>query len=170
MVFHKAIVVITGMADCFHDYLYTKPILFLWDLSILCVVKYLWPFIISLAWHVEHFFVHCYKQFIKVHYVPKYMSCHKAIVVKVGRTHCLHDYIYVMPIMLLWDLSSLSAVDHLWQFVWYSFQHSLVHWQQQFVNIHHVLKCMSCHKAIVVLVWRKHCFHDYIYIIPILLL
>ena len=34
----------------------------------------------------------------------------------------------------------------------------------------HVPKCMSCHKAIVVITGRAHCFHDYIYITLILLL
>ena len=29
-------------------------------------------------------------------------------------------------------------------------------------DVHHVLKCMSCHKAIVVTIGREHCFHDYI--------
>ena len=33
---------------------------------------------------------------------------------------------------------------------------------------HHMPKCMSCHKAIVVITGRAHCFHDYIYILPIL--
>ena len=33
------------------------------------------------------------------------------------------------------------------------------------VRIHHVPKCMSCHKAIVVITGRAHCFHDYIYIL-----
>ena len=31
-------------------------------------------------------------------------------------------------------------------------------------HAHHVPKCMSCHKAIVVITGRAHCFHDYIYI------
>ena len=35
---------------------------------------------------------------------------------------------------------------------------------------HHVPKCMSYHKAIVVITGRAHCFHDYIYITLILLL
>ena len=30
--------------------------------------------------------------------------------------------------------------------------------------LHHVPKCMSCHKAIVVITGRAHCFHDYVYI------
>ena len=37
-------------------------------------------------------------------------------------------------------------------------------------TVHHVPKCMSCHKAIVVIIGRAHCFHDFIYITPILLL
>ena len=36
--------------------------------------------------------------------------------------------------------------------------------------VHHVPKCMSCHKAIVVITGRAHCFHDYMYITHILLL
>ena len=30
--------------------------------------------------------------------------------------------------------------------------------------LHHVPKCMSCHKAIVMITGRAHCFHDYVYI------
>ena len=37
-------------------------------------------------------------------------------------------------------------------------------------TVHHVPKCMSCHKAIVVITGRAHCFHDYIYIRLILLM
>ena len=37
-------------------------------------------------------------------------------------------------------------------------------------DVHHVLKCMSCHKTIVVITGRAHCFHDCVYITPILLL
>ena len=37
-------------------------------------------------------------------------------------------------------------------------------------TIHHVSKCMSCLKAIVVITERAHCFHDCIYIMPILFL
>ena len=36
--------------------------------------------------------------------------------------------------------------------------------------IHHLPKCKSCHKAIVVITGRAHCFHDNIYITLILLL
>ena len=32
------------------------------------------------------------------------------------------------------------------------------------ITVNHVPKCMSCHKAIVVITGRTHCFHDYIYI------
>ena len=30
-----------------------------------------------------------------VDHVPKYMSCHEAIVVITGRAHCFHDCIYI---------------------------------------------------------------------------
>ena len=33
--------------------------------------------------------------------VPKWMSCHKAIVVITGRAHCFHGYIYTTLILLL---------------------------------------------------------------------
>ena len=35
------------------------------------------------------------------------------------------------------------------------------HWYQQCVTVHHVPKCMSCHKAIVVITGRAYCFHIY---------
>ena len=38
------------------------------------------------------------------------------------------------------------------------------------LTVHHVPKCMSCHKAIVVITGRAHCFHDYIYVTLILLM
>ena len=37
-------------------------------------------------------------------------------------------------------------------------------------TVHHVPKCMSFHKAIVVITGRAHCFHDNISITLILLL
>ena len=49
-------------------------------------------------------------------------------------------------------------------------KHSLVHWYQQCTTVHHVPKCMSCHKAIMMITGRAHCFDDYIYITPIFLL
>ena len=44
---------------------------------------------------------------VTMHHVPKCMSCHNAIVVITRRAHCFHDYIYVMPILLIRDLSPL---------------------------------------------------------------
>ena len=43
-------------------------------------------------------------------------------------------------------------------------------WAHDAHDVHHVPKCMSCHKAIVVITGRAHCFHDYIYIMLILLM
>ena len=36
-----------------------------------------------------------------VHHVPKYMSCHKAIVMITRRAHSFHDKIYITLILLL---------------------------------------------------------------------
>ena len=44
-----------------------------------------------------------------VQHVCKCMSCQKAIVVITGRAH----YVYVTPILLLLDLSTLCVMDHL---------------------------------------------------------
>ena len=57
--------------------------------------------------------VHWYQQCVTVHHVPKCMSCHKATVVITRKAHCFHGYIYITPILLLWDLSTLCVVDHL---------------------------------------------------------
>ena len=49
-------------------------------------------------------------------------------------------------------------------------ENSLVHWYQQCVTVPHVLNCMSCHKFIMMITGRPHCFHDNIYIMLILLI
>ena len=37
-------------------------------------------------------------------------------------------------------------------------------WAIIYTAVHHVPKCMSCHKTIVVITSRVHCFHDCMYI------
>ena len=49
-------------------------------------------------------------------------------------------------------------------------EHSLVYWYQQCVTVHHVPKCMTCHRATVVMTGRAHRFHDCMYIYIIILL
>ena len=48
----------------------------------------------------------------------------------------------------------------------YIYEHNVTvvvcNWYQQCVTVHHVPKCMSSHKAIVVITLRAHCFHNYI--------
>ena len=53
-----------------------------------------------------------------VHYVPKCISCHISIVGITGRANCFHDYIYIMLILHLWDLSTLCVVNHWWPFIY----------------------------------------------------
>ena len=122
-------------------HIYIMPILFLWDLSTLFVVDHLWPLtlrsllsLLNTLW------------FIGTSNVYPYIVCPNAwvtttIVMITGRTHCFHDYIYIM---------------------------SLVHWYQQCVTVHYMPNCMSCHEAITVIARRSYCFHDYIYITSIL--
>ena len=43
-------------------------------------------------------------------------------------------------------------------------ENSLVNWYQQCVTVHHVPRCLSCHKIIVMITERAHCFHDYMYL------
>ena len=49
------------------------------------------------------------------------MRCHKAIVVITERGHCFHDKIYIIVILLLWDLSTLCVVDHLWPLIYITY-------------------------------------------------
>ena len=46
-----------------------------------------------------------------IHDMPKCLSCYKAILLMTIRAHCFHDYICVMSILLLRDLSTLCVVD-----------------------------------------------------------
>ena len=63
------------------------------------------------------------------------------------RAHCSHDCIYIMPMLLLWDLSSLSIVDHLWPLIYKSF-----HWIQ--------------YEILMLFFFRKG-RRQYIYVLPI---
>ena len=49
------------------------------------------------------------------HPQSKCISCHKAIVFITGRTHGFYDFVHIRPTLILWDLSSLYVMDHLWQ-------------------------------------------------------
>ena len=53
-------------------------------------------------------------------------------------------------------LKSLKSA--LWALLALLVEHSLVHWYQQCVTVHHVHACMSCHKAIIVTTGRAHYF------------
>ena len=83
----------------------------------------------------------------------------------------MYGYLYIMPILLLKDLSIRCVVDHLWPLIlrslfgFLSTFSSLFHWYQLCVTIYQVLKCMSWYKAILVITERAYCFHDYIYIV-----
>ena len=62
------------------------------------------------------------------------------------------------------------ALEHMMYGYTLLVEHSLVHWYQQCVTVHHVPKCMSFHKATVVITKMPQSFRDYMYITSILLL
>ena len=133
------------------------PIVNLWDLSTLCVMDHLWPLILYSLLSLLSTLVHCYQQCVTVHHAPKCMSCHKAIVVITATAHSFYDCMYITPILLLWDLSTLCVVDHLWPLRLCSLLRLL---NTPCVRVHHVPKFLRCHKAIVVTTKIAHCFHD----------
>ena len=48
--------------------------------------------------------------------------------------------------------------------------HALGHMMYDYNIVHLMPKCMSCHKVIVVITGRGYCFHDCIFITPVLFL
>ena len=103
----------------------------------------------------EEVYTHIYV-IMKTMYPPGYH--HNGFVATHALGHMMYGYTLLAPMNQTITLLALLV------------EHSLVHWYQQCVTVHHVPKCMSCHKAIVVITGRAHCFHGYIYITPILLL
>ena len=68
------------------------------------VYIYIYIYIYSHKWNernIRNIYMQSWKQCaVRVintnrNHVPKYMSCHKAIVVITGRAHCFHDCIYI---------------------------------------------------------------------------
>ena len=121
-----------------------------------------------LALMVEHSLVHLYQQCGTVHHVPKCMSCHKAIVVITGKGILFPwfhiCYAHFASVSFEHSVCRGSLMTNNITLLALLAQHSLVHWYQQCGTVHHGPRCMSCHKAIMVITERAHCFHDYIYI------
>ena len=110
--------------------------------------------------------IYWYKQCVTVHHVPKCMSCHKAILEITGRAHFFmiaHIY-YSRRASETFELSMCcgSLMTTYITLLAKLVEHSLVHWYQQCVTLHHVPKCMSCHKAIVVITGRAIIYMIYI--------
>ena len=136
-------------------------------LSTLCVVDHLWPLILCSLLSMLSTLVHWYQQCVTVHYVPRCMSCQKAIVVITGRVYCFHDNIYITLILLLWDLNTLWVVDHLWPLIYiYIYIYIFAWWPLTCVDLifkmierkckkscQRMRKCTKCHW------WKKQHFH-----------
>ena len=97
------------------------------------------------------------------------MSCHKALGVITERAHYFHDCIYVHRASVRFEHSVCrgSLMTIYVMLLAELVEYSLVHWYQPVITIHDVPKCMSYHKAILVITGRTHCFHDCIYIMLI---
>ena len=48
--------------------------------------------------------VHWYQQHVTVNYVPRGISCHKAIVVITRRADCFHDYIHICIFICIYNI------------------------------------------------------------------
>ena len=87
-------------------------------------------------------------QCVTVLNVPKCMSSHKGIVMITGR-HIAFMITYILSTLLLWDLSTLCVIDHLWSLILRSLlsllSTPLIHWYQQHVTLHYVPWCMCCY-------------------------
>ena len=66
---------------------------------------------------------------------------------------------YALPVITTWQLMHLGT--------WATGHVNPVH---QYITVHHVAKCISCYKAIVVITGRWNSFRDCIYVMLILLL
>ena len=87
---YVCIYVYTYILRCICIYMYIRLILLLWDFSTLCVVDHLWPLVLcSLLSLLSTFWF-------------------------IGTSNVFYDNIYIMLILLLWDL---CVVDHLWPLV-----------------------------------------------------
>ena len=115
---------------------------------------------ISQISNVTTLLIHWHQQCVTVDCVANCMSWHKVIVVITGKAHCFHDYISVTPILLLWNLSTMCVVDHLWSLI----LRLLLSFLNTIWFIGSLLKCMSWLQAIAVITGRAHCFHVYKYI------
>ena len=68
----------------------------------------------------------------------------------------IYIYIYILYIYYIYTHTYIYSAIYIER----ECLSTLLHWYQQCGTVHHVPRCMSCHKAIVVLTGRAHCFHD----------
>ncbi len=107
-------------------------------------------------------------QCVTVHPVPKFRSCHKAIMVITVRAHCYTFCIFRSLLMQFehsrswigWRVSIRRSLFALCIAHCSQFEHSGDSTLQssQCVTVHPVPKFRSCHKAIMVITVRAHCY------------
>ena len=83
-----------------------------------------------------------------------------------AQVYCFHDYIYITDILLLWDLSTLCVVDHLWPLIWphkYITYIILYYILLYYITLYYITCYMYC---IYIMYYHIRCY--YIVIINIL--
>ena len=77
-------------------------------------------------------------------------------------------YIYIYKYTYIYAI--MKTMYRVGYYNGYVGNHALGHMMYGCNIVHHVPKCISYYKATVVIIGRAHCFHDSIYITPVLLL
>ena len=89
------------------------------------------------------------QQHVTILHVTKCLNCHKAILEITGIADCLHDYVTIMSILLLWDLSTQCVAVPIWSLIlahcFSFFGHSCLHFQCVLARI--ISEWMTCHEA-----------------------
>ena len=88
------------------------------------------------------------------HLVSECMSCHKALVLITRRAHCFHDWIYITPILLLWDLNNGTMCvswirydhDHLYYIYLYIYLYKIYFIYVYIIYIIHIHIYISVHE------------------------
>ena len=113
-----------------------------------------------LVWLDEHSVAHWQHKSVTVYHVPNWINFHRAIMVITVTTHCF-SWLCILCSSYFYDIWELLSVkDHWWTVVLCSLL-GLLSTSRFIGTVHYVNKCMSPHKAIVVITKKVHCFSLY---------
>ena len=98
---------------------------------------------------------------VYVHHVPKYLSCHEASLVIIWG-YIVFRITFIISLSYFCEIWELYEPWITYEDLYYATFFGLL--VPQYLNILHVPKCMSYHRAIEVITRWVHCFHDRIYV------